>query len=134
MVSLVSEVEEIRPTIAIDGKTIGRSHDRSDRLGPLHLVSAWASETGLASGQVATQEKSHEITAFPEFIDRIDVKDAIATIDTGSPSGTAPGTKRGTCGVMETLLPERLYRTDQFFRLLSQLHILGVIHGTIRRF
>lgn len=79
--SLVSEDEDTRPTIAIDGKTMRRSHDRAAGLGPLHLVSAWASEHGLALGQVATEEKSNEITAIPELIDRIDVKGAIVTID-----------------------------------------------------
>jgi len=79
--SLVSVGEDIRPTIAIDGKTLRRSHDQSNGLGPLHLVSAWASEHGLALGQVATEEKSNEITAIPELIDRIDVKGAIVTID-----------------------------------------------------
>ena len=81
MMSLVSKEEEARPTIAIDGQTMRRSHDRSRGLGPLHLVSAWASEHGLALGQVATEEKSNEITAIPELIDRIDVKGAIVTID-----------------------------------------------------
>ena len=47
----------------------------------MHLVSAWASEHGLTLGQVATEEKSNEITAIPELIDRIDVKGAIVTID-----------------------------------------------------
>ena len=79
--SLMSEDDSIRPTIAIDGKTMRRSHDRAAGLGPLHLVSAWASEHGLALGQVATEEKSNEITAIPELIDRIDVKGAIVTID-----------------------------------------------------
>ncbi len=79
--SLVSKDEDIRPTIAIDGKTLRRSHDRSGGLGPLHLVSAWASEHGLALGQVAAEEKSNEITAIPQLIDRIDVKGAIVTID-----------------------------------------------------
>ena len=74
MASPVSEDEEIRPTIAIDGKTMRRSHDRGRGLGPLHPVSAWASEHGLALGQVATEEKSNEITAVPEPIDRTDVK------------------------------------------------------------
>ncbi len=54
------------PTIAIDGKTMRRSHDRAAGLGPLHLVSAWTSKQGLALGQVATEEKSNEITAIPE--------------------------------------------------------------------
>ena len=79
--SLVSEDEGMRTMIAIDGKTMRRSHDRAAGLGPLHLVSAWASEHGLALGQVATEEKSNEITAIPELIDRIDVKGAIVTID-----------------------------------------------------
>ena len=81
MISLVSEVEDTRPTVAIDGKTMRRSHDQSRGLGPLHMVSAWTSEHGLALGQVATEEKSNEITAIPALIDRIDVKGAIVTID-----------------------------------------------------
>ena len=78
---VVEEDGDARPTIAIDGKSLRRSHDRGKGLGPLHLVSAWASEQGLALGQVATEEKSNEITAIPELIDRIDVKGAVVTID-----------------------------------------------------
>jgi len=78
---LTVESGDGRPTIAIDGKTLRRSHDKSGGLGPLHLVSAWASEHGLALGQVATEEKSNEITAIPELLDRIDVKGAVVTID-----------------------------------------------------
>jgi len=78
---LMNEDPDARPTIAIDGKTLRRSHDRGGGLGPLHLVSAWASEHGLALGQVATEEKSNEITAIPELIDRIDVKGTVVTID-----------------------------------------------------
>ena len=79
--SLMSEHAGERGIIAIDGKTLRRSHDRNNGLGPLHLVSAWASEHGLSLGQVATEEKSNEITAIPELIDKIDVKGAIVTID-----------------------------------------------------
>ncbi len=75
------EDPDARPTIAIDGKTLRRSHDRGGGLGPLHLVSAWASEHGLSLGQVAAAAKSNEITAIPELIDRIDVKGAVVTID-----------------------------------------------------
>jgi predicted transposase YbfD/YdcC len=67
--------------IAIDGKTARRSHDRAKGLGPLHLVSAWATEHGLALGQVATAEKSNEITAIPELLDQIDVSGAVVSID-----------------------------------------------------
>jgi len=70
-----------RPTLAIDGKTLRRSHDRSRGLGALHSVSIWASEFGLTLAQVATEEKSNEITAIPELLSLIDIHGAIITID-----------------------------------------------------
>ena len=56
-------VGQIDVVIPVDGKTARRSHDGKHGLGPLHLVSAWATENGLSLGQVATDEKSNEITA-----------------------------------------------------------------------
>lgn len=67
--------------ICIDGKTCRRSHDAAHGLGALHIVSAWASEEGIALGQVATEEKSNEITAIPELLRRIDLTDSVVTID-----------------------------------------------------
>jgi len=66
---------------AIDGKALRRSHDRSRGFKALHLVSAWASQQGITLGQVAIEEKSNEITAIPELLDRLDLKKAIVTID-----------------------------------------------------
>ena len=66
--------------LSIDGKTLRRSHDRQHQLGALHLVSVWAGEQGLTLGQVATAEKSNEITAIPLLLDLVDVKDAIVSI------------------------------------------------------
>ena len=67
--------------IAIDGKALRRSHDRKRKLGALFLVSAWSVEHGVSLGQLATEEKSNEITAIPELLDNIDVSGAIVTID-----------------------------------------------------
>lgn len=67
--------------VAIDGKTLRRSHDRKADLGPLHVVSAWASDAGIVLGQLATDEKSNEITAIPELLEIIDIEDAVITID-----------------------------------------------------
>ena len=67
--------------LAIDGKTLRRSHDRSRNLGALHLVSVWATEQKLTLAQVATAEKSNEITAIPQVLDLVDVTNAIVTID-----------------------------------------------------
>lgn len=72
--------DEVR-LLNIDGKTLRRSHDRKNKLGPLHLVSVWASERGLTLGQVATAEKSNEITAIPLLLDLVGVKGAMVTID-----------------------------------------------------
>jgi len=70
-----------QPVLAIDGKTLRRSHDKRKGLGALHSVSVWASEFGLSLGQVATEEKSNEITAIPEILKLVDVRGAIITID-----------------------------------------------------
>ena len=70
-----------RPIIAIDGKTARRSHDAQKDLGPLHVVTAWAGEYGLALGQELCAEKSNEITAIPELLKKIDVRGGVVTID-----------------------------------------------------
>ncbi len=70
-----------QPVLAIDGKSLRRSHDKSKGLGALHSVSIWASEFGLSLGQVATEEKSNEITAIPELLKLVDIRGAIITID-----------------------------------------------------
>jgi predicted transposase YbfD/YdcC len=71
----------VKRLIAIDGKTCRGSHDKNKGLGALHVVSAWASEEGLALGQVATEEKSNEITAIPVLLKQLSLADAIVTID-----------------------------------------------------
>jgi len=70
-----------QPILAIDGKTLRRSHNRQTGLGALHSVSVWASEFGLSLGQVACEEKSNEITAIPEVLKLVDIRGAIITID-----------------------------------------------------
>ena len=54
--------------IAIDGKTVRRSHDRGAGKSALHLVSAWATANHLTLGQVAVSDKSNEITAIPRTV------------------------------------------------------------------
>lgn len=80
-----------QPVLAVDGKTLRRSHDRRKGLGALHSVSVWASEFGLTLGQVATEEKSNEITAIPQVLKLVDLQGAIVTID-------AMGTQKAIAG------------------------------------
>jgi predicted transposase YbfD/YdcC len=76
-----AETEITQPVLAVDGKTLRRSHNKKKSLGALHSVSVWASEFGLSLGQVACAEKSNEITAIPELLQLVGVKGAIITID-----------------------------------------------------
>jgi hypothetical protein len=72
---------DVVDVIAIDGKSLRRSHHHSAGLGPLFLVSAWAVRRGISLGQLATEEKSNEITANPQLLDQIDVSGSVVTID-----------------------------------------------------
>jgi predicted transposase YbfD/YdcC len=67
--------------IALDGKTIRHSFDTFSGQPALHMVSAWASENGLALGQVRVDDKSNEITAIPKLLELIDVKGRTITTD-----------------------------------------------------
>jgi predicted transposase YbfD/YdcC len=67
--------------VAIDGKTARHSYDHKNKLGAIHMVSAWASQTGISLGQVKTETKSNEITAIPALLDLLEVKGCIITID-----------------------------------------------------
>ena len=65
--------------IAIDGKTLRGS--ATAKLGPLHVVSAWATAAHLSLGQVAVDAKSNEITAIPQLLELLDLHGALVTID-----------------------------------------------------
>src|SRR4051812_5814050 len=65
--------------IAIDGKALRGSG--SAKLGPLHLVSAWATAQHLSLGQVAVDAKSNEITAIPALLELLELNGALVTID-----------------------------------------------------
>lgn len=67
--------------VAIDGKTLRRSHDRSAGKAAIHMVSAWAANAGLVLGQVKTHEKSNEITAIPMLLELLSLQGCIVTID-----------------------------------------------------
>ncbi len=79
--SWVKSLAPITGQVAIDGKTLRGSHDQSNGKKALHLVSAWASDCRLVLGQVATAEKSNEITAVPELLKMLDVSGCLVTTD-----------------------------------------------------
>ena len=67
--------------VAIEGKTVRRSHDHAAGRGPLHLVSAWATANGVVLGQAAVDGKSNEITAIPALLDVLALGGCVVTID-----------------------------------------------------
>jgi predicted transposase YbfD/YdcC len=77
----VREAYEGEEIVAIDGKSLRRSHDRKRGRGPLHMVSAWAVNNRVVLGQRATEAKSNEITAIPELLDTLMLRGCIVTID-----------------------------------------------------
>src|SRR5438876_10803959 len=83
--SFLEWVQGISPSvqgvIAIDGKTLRRSHDHAAGKQALHLVSAWAVENRLVLAQLATEEKSNEITAIPLLLRQLVLVGCIVTID-----------------------------------------------------
>ena len=67
--------------IHLDGKTLRRTRCQSQKLKALHVVSAWAGQTGITLGQVAVAAKSNEITAMPELLKLLDLREKIVTTD-----------------------------------------------------
>lgn len=67
--------------VAIDGKTLRRSHDHTLGKAAIHMVSAWAEANHLVLGQVKTEDKSNEITAMPALLKMLAIKGCIVTID-----------------------------------------------------
>lgn len=67
--------------VAVDGKTLRRSHDKRSGKSAIHMVNAWCSQANLVLGQLKTDEKSNEITAVPELLMLLDIKGRLITAD-----------------------------------------------------
>jgi DDE_Tnp_1-associated/Transposase DDE domain len=73
--------------IAIDGKTVRRSHHKAGGKAAIHMVSAFAARQRLVLGQVKVDEKSNEITAIPKLLAMMAIEGAIVTIDAMGEAG-----------------------------------------------
>lgn len=78
-VNSISEITKGQ-VIAIDGKTLRGAKSKGVK-SPVHMVSAWANENNLVLGQVRVNDKSNEITAIPELLDKLMIQGNIITID-----------------------------------------------------
>ena len=67
--------------VAIDGKTVRGSYDKSRRRGAIHMISAFSTANNVVLGQIKTAEKSNEITAIPELLKLLEIKGCLITLD-----------------------------------------------------
>lgn len=65
--------------IAVDGKTICGSGNHNHKA--YHVVSAFVAENQVTLGEIVTEEKSNEITAVPELLELLEIKNNIVTAD-----------------------------------------------------
>lgn len=73
--------EKTGKKISIDGKAIKSATNKINNGNIPYIVSAFIGEIGLSIGQIKVNDKSNEITAIPDLLDLLDIKDAIITID-----------------------------------------------------
>lgn len=73
--------EKKKGVVAFDGKTLRRSHDRAKGKKAIHMISAWSAENQIVLGQLAVGDKTNEITAIPELMDLLDIRNTVITID-----------------------------------------------------
>lgn len=67
--------------IALDGKTLRHSFDTATGQSAIHMVSAWATQSGLALGQVKVDGKGNEITVLPGLIRLLKLAGCVVTVD-----------------------------------------------------
>lgn len=72
---------QVQGVVAVDGKTARRSHDQAKGKSAIHVVSAWATENGVALGQTKVDDKSNEITAIPALLKQLKISGCLVTID-----------------------------------------------------
>lgn len=72
-------VGAIDGVVALDGKTVRGSRDGENTA--LHMISAFATDSGLCLGQEGTRGKGHEIAGIKALLDTLTLKGCIVTID-----------------------------------------------------
>ena len=105
------EGEALKKIICIDGKTMRSNKQGKEK--PSHIVTAWSREDGFSLGQKAVSEKSNEITAIPELIERLQIKGQIITVDAMGTQTAIVEKIRGKRADRDTgILPDRRYSMD----------------------
>lgn len=80
-VAWVRSFQQEMSQIAIDGKTVRHSFDTASLKDPIHIVSAFATETRLVLAQTQVDPTSNEITSIPSLLSLLDLRGALVSID-----------------------------------------------------
>ncbi len=67
--------------VCFDGQTERRTAEKNLSLSGIHLLNAWSADNRICIGQLKVDDKSNEITAMPELMDSLDLKNTIITAD-----------------------------------------------------
>ncbi len=67
--------------VCFDGQTERRTAEKNLNLGGIHLLNAWSADNRICIGQIKVDDKSNEITAMPELMESLDLKNTIITAD-----------------------------------------------------
>ncbi|MEH0690586.1 ISAs1 family transposase, partial [Vibrio cholerae] len=76
-----AENELVDTHIAIDGKALRGTFDKNKNKCLVQMVSAYSVDSSLVVGQVKTDSKSNEITAIPELLKLIAIKNKVVSLD-----------------------------------------------------
>jgi len=77
----IRDLPKYERQIVVDGKTNRRSADKVNGKSAIHTLNAWAVDAGIVVGQMNVDCKTNEITATPELLRLLDIRDATLTMD-----------------------------------------------------
>lgn len=67
--------------IAIDGKTVRGSYNKSKDRSAIHMVNAFSTAQGICLGQSKVNEKTNEIIEIPKLLELLNITGCLVTID-----------------------------------------------------
>ena len=120
--------------IAIDGKSLRRSHDKKHAKNMLHSVAAWSTANKLVLGVQSVDQKSNEITAIPELLKNLELKGAIITTDAmGSQKEIAAQIIEGGGDYVLAIKDNHPTLTQAIAEHFDKVHEEGLVENDVRQ-
>lgn len=113
-----------REVVCFDGQTERRTAEKHLNLSGIHLLNAWSADNRICIGQLKVDDKSNEITAMPELMESLDLKNTIITADALNTQKTIVA-KAIDCGA-DYLLPVKGNQGDLLEEITSAFNQLDI--------